>query len=56
MTIAIDARIISRYKQQIMINLMYNIAMIGVASVVIWGCIDSFIEIKNSYNDQFRGR
>ncbi len=54
MTTAIDARIFSHYKTQIMINLIYHIAMIGVASVVVWGCIDSFIEIKNSYNDQFR--
>jgi hypothetical protein len=53
MTTAIDARIFSRYKIQIMINLIYHIAMIGVAAVVVWGCIDSFIEIKRDYNDQF---
>jgi hypothetical protein len=54
MTIVIDARIFSHYKAQIMIELMYHIAMIGVAAVVVWGCIDSFIEIKRDYNDQFR--
>jgi hypothetical protein len=56
MTIATDAKIFSHYKQQDMINLIYHIAMIGAASVVVWGCIDSYIEIKNSYNDQFRRR
>jgi hypothetical protein len=53
MTTATDARIFSPYKPQIMINLIYHIAMIVVAAVVVWGCIDSFIEIKRDYNDQF---
>jgi hypothetical protein len=54
MTTAIDARIFSHYKTQIMINLIYHIAMMAVTAVVVYGCIDSFIEIKRDYNDQFR--